>query len=51
MRIIERAVLEIAWTVERKETIIVGNEGIRDVFACKRDGSGDLNGRQLVTEG
>jgi hypothetical protein len=32
------AVLEIAWTAERKETIILGKEGSKEEFELKREG-------------
>ena len=41
MRIMESAVLEMAWTAERKETIMVCKEGTMEEFVVKRErGSG-----------
>jgi hypothetical protein len=41
MWIIERAVLEIAWTAERKETIMVWKEGTMEEFVAKRGGGSE----------
>ena len=41
MCIIESAVLEIAWTAERKETIMVWKEGTKEEFVAKRDGGSE----------
>jgi hypothetical protein len=44
----ESAVLEIVWTAERKETIMVCKEGSMEAFVVKREGgSGAL--QQVVS--
>lgn len=41
MWIIESAVLEIAWTAERKETIMVCKDGTKEEFELKREGKSE----------
>src|SRR5712675_1832852 len=43
----ESAVLEIAWTAERKETMIVCKEGTKDELVLKREGGS--GGLQVVS--
>ena len=44
----ESAVLEMAWTAERKETMMVCKDGTVEAFAVKREGgSGALWAREV----